>query len=72
MTLVVSRLDTMEDVFERRWPMKFSDPLRDVRLLLRLSALSFPAPGRYQFTLLADGEWVAQMAVQVVAEQEKT
>jgi hypothetical protein len=68
LSLVVSRLDTLEEIAARQWSMQFTDPLREVRLVLRLSALSFPAPGRYQFSLLADGEWVAHTVIQVVRE----
>jgi hypothetical protein len=70
MSLVVSRLDKLEDISENRWSMKFTDPLRDVRLVLRLPGLSFPAPVRYQFALLAEGELVAQCVLQVIAEEE--
>jgi hypothetical protein len=70
MSLVVSRLDTLEDLEERRWAMRFTDPLRIVRLVLRPPALSFPAPVRYQFSLLAEGESVAQCVLQVIAEEE--
>ena len=31
--------------------------------------LSFPAPARYQLTLLAEGEWVAQTVVQLLATE---
>ena len=65
MSLVVSRLDTLEDVHEARWQMKFRDRLRPIRLVLRLSRLSFPAPVRYQFSLMADGEEVAQTVLEV-------
>jgi hypothetical protein len=70
MSLVMSRLDTLEDVFEKRWAMRFVDPLREVRLVLRLPVLCFPAPVRYQFALLAEGELVAQCVLQVLAEED--
>src|SRR5438132_634080 len=69
MSLIVSRLDTLEDVVESHWPMEFRDPLRDIRLVVRLPSLSFPAPVRYQFSLLADGEGVAQCVLQVISEE---
>jgi len=67
MSLVVSRLDTLEEIAERDWRMRFTDPLRIVRLILRFSELSFPMAGGYQFSLSADGEWVAQTVLQVFA-----
>jgi len=65
MSLVVSRLDTFEDIHEAGWQMKFRDRLRPIRLVLRLSHLSFPEPVPYQFSLLADGEEVAQSVLEV-------
>jgi hypothetical protein len=65
MSLVVSRLDMLEEVDQRRWQMRFTSPLRIVRLMLRPPALSFPAPGQYQYTSFADGEWVAQTILEV-------
>jgi hypothetical protein len=69
MSLVVSRLDTLEDVFEGRWRMTFTDPLRVVRMILRSSNVSFPVPGLYQWSLFADGEWVAQSVLEVLSEE---
>jgi hypothetical protein len=65
MALVVSRLDTLEEMYDRPWPMRFPDPLRGVRWILRPPALIFPAPGPYQISLFADGEWLAQTVLQV-------
>jgi len=65
MTLVLHRLDTLEIIRERRWSMTFADPLRAIRLILRYTDLSFPVSGGYQFTLLADSEWVAQAVLRV-------
>jgi hypothetical protein len=65
MGLVVSRLDTLAEVAERHWRMRFTDPLRVVRLILRFAELSFPVAGAYQFSLSADGEWIAQTILQV-------
>ena len=69
MSLGVAPLDTLENVHESRWSMRFRDPLRDVRLIVRLPPLEFPAPGRYQFSLTADGAWVAQTLLQVDEEE---
>jgi hypothetical protein len=67
MSLVVARLDTLEDIYRSRWPMQFSDPLRVIRLILRMSEVSFPVAGEYQFSLSADGEWVAQTLLHVTS-----
>jgi hypothetical protein len=67
MSLVVSRLDTFEDIYEARWQMKFPDPLRLFRMILRLSHLSFPAPVRYQLSLLADKDEVTHTILEVIS-----
>jgi hypothetical protein len=69
-SLVVSRLDTLEDVYAHDWPVEFTDPLRRVRLVMRPTGLSFPEPVRYQVSLLADGEYLAQCVLRVVSEEE--
>jgi hypothetical protein len=69
MTLAVDELDTRESVYQASWPMTFRDPLRDIRLILRLPALSFPEPGRYEFSLTADGELVAHTVLQLDEEE---
>jgi hypothetical protein len=65
MALVISRLDTLELIRRHQWPMRFTDSLRVIRLILRFADLSFPVAGGYQFSLSADGEWVAQTILQV-------
>jgi hypothetical protein len=65
MSLVVSRLDTLEDVAERRWRMRFIDPLRIIRVIVRMRNVFFPVPGGYQLGLAADGQWVAQTVMHV-------
>jgi hypothetical protein len=69
MRLNVARLDTLEDVYETSWPMRFRDPLRDIRLILRLPPIEFPVPERYQFCLTADGTLVAQTVLQLDEEE---
>jgi hypothetical protein len=67
MSLVVFPLDTMENLDERHWQMRFPDPLRVIRLILRFSEFVFPAAGWYQFSLSADGDWLAQTVLEVSA-----
>jgi hypothetical protein len=59
MSFAITQMDNLEAIFARRWRMRFPDPLSIARLHLR-PRVSFPASGRYQFSLLADGELVAQ------------
>ncbi len=65
MSLVVSRLDTLDEVAQRRWRMRFADPLRIIRVIVRMRNVSFPVPGQYQLALFADEEWLAQTVLQV-------
>jgi hypothetical protein len=68
--LVIARLDTGEEIYNRRYVVRFPDKLSDARLHVRMQRYSFPAPGYYQFTLLADGEWLAQRRVLFHLEEE--
>ena len=63
--LVVTHLDTDEVINTYRASVHFPDRLFEVRVLFRLSECSFPAPGRYQFSLLIDGEWIAHRQLEV-------
>jgi hypothetical protein len=65
LVLRVVRLDTLEDVYYRSWSMAFRDPLDQVRLVLRVSACSLPVAGRYQVTLEADEDLIAQCVLTV-------
>jgi hypothetical protein len=65
--LVVSRLMTLEDIYIQPRSVVFTDRLLEVRVPFRLNRCSFPLPGRYQFSLLADGELIAQRVLQVSA-----
>jgi hypothetical protein len=63
--LSVLRLDSNEEVYAYDSQVHFPDPLAEVRFHLRLHHCVFPAAGTYQFTLLVDGEWVAQRRIRV-------
>lgn len=71
MTLIVSRSDTPEDFYERSWSVNFLDPLRDIRLIVRLHDPTFPVPGRHQFSLLADGESIAQSVLLAITQERE-
>ena len=60
MSLEVARLDTGEVVFRQDDEWTFGDKLEQLRYVLHLQGLILPEPGAYQFTLLADDQWVAQ------------
>src|SRR5438128_1479593 len=60
MSVVISRLDTLEEIDERHWSMRSSDPLRNFRFAVRFGSIVFPVPGPYEVCLFANREWVAQ------------
>jgi hypothetical protein len=66
--LVITRLETDEAIYTYRNRLRFPDRLTEVRVLMRVNECSFPAPGRYQFTLLIDGDWLAQCHLQVAGK----
>jgi hypothetical protein len=70
--LSVLRLETNEEVYAYDGPFHFPGPLAEVNFHLRLHHCEFPAAGAYQFSLLVDGEWVAQRRLRVVATGSAT
>ncbi len=69
---VANRLDTAEEVASYRGSLRFPDQLTEVSFHLRLRQFIIPAPGQYQFTLLIDGEWVAQRRFRVYEREDQT
>jgi hypothetical protein len=63
--LVVSSLDNGEQIHSYRSELHFPDKLAEVVFHARLRQCSFPRAGEYQFTLFADGEWLAQRRLRV-------
>jgi hypothetical protein len=72
MELSLVRLDTDAKVLTWRQPMHFPDKLAVVYYHARLHRCTFPAAGMYLFTLLADGEWVAQRRLHVYTTRDET
>ena len=67
----VTRLDTDEETYTLQRPLRFIERLTEVRLLYRLRDITFPAPGWYQLTLYADGEWLAQRRLHVLEQEQQ-
>jgi hypothetical protein len=65
MELVLTRLDTGEELYAYRVPVHFHHKLAEVRCPIRVRKCLFPAAGHYLFTLLVDREWVAQRHFEV-------
>jgi len=70
--LVVTRLDTGEEVHNHRGRITFPDMLQEVTYHIRLARCPFPVEGTYQFALLVDGEWVAHRRLRVYQRQERS
>ena len=56
MDVAIRHLGELEEIFRRSRAFWFADPLREVRLTLRVPGCSFPVAGAYEVSLLADGE----------------
>jgi hypothetical protein len=70
MELKLGRLDTGAEVTIHRSRLTFPDKLVEVLYRPRLAKLVFPVPTTYQFTLLADGQWVAHRRLRIVDAEE--
>jgi hypothetical protein len=69
-SVVVENLENLEEVFAQQNPIRFSDSLQEVRILFRLSRLSFPVAGRYQITLFVDSDPVAHRVIAVLTTED--
>lgn len=63
--LIVSRCDTLEEVYTRSLKTTFKNPLKQLRLCWQIHSCSFPVAGAYQFGLQADGELITQSILKV-------
>ena len=63
--LVVTRLQTDQELYRVHRRVAFPDRFTEVGALFRLRNCVFPAAGAYFFTLLVDGEWMAQRRILV-------
>lgn len=69
--LVVTSLDLLEDIYAHDIGVTFSDPLQEIRVLFRpSSSLSFPEAGRYEISLLVDGQSIAHRVFEVFTAEE--
>jgi len=68
--LVISRMDTGEEIALYSNPANFPEKLTVVNYHLRLNHLSFPEATVYEFVLFADGQWLAQRRLEVEKTEE--
>ena len=59
--VVIQRLgeDEIDEVYQAVLPCRFTNPMDEVRLTIRIRDCVFPSAGAYSVTLLADGEFLA-------------
>jgi hypothetical protein len=67
--LVMTRLQTDQELFSVHRLLGFRDRLREIAVLFRLKNCVFPAAGVYLFTILVDGEWMAQPRLHVLKKE---
>ncbi len=67
--VVGTRIDTDEVIYAYRNRFRFLSRLTEVNLRVRVTSCRFPAPGRYLFSFLVDGEWVAHRAIDVLLKE---
>ncbi len=67
--LIVTRLETLEEIYSRSWLTTLNEPLAKVHLRVRIHSCSFPFPGRYELALDVKGERVAQCVLIVLSKE---
>ena len=65
LNLVISRLDTYDEILQRSVLVRFAGPLQEVRCLFRIQGCSFPVSGEYEFALFADLEPIALRTIRI-------
>jgi hypothetical protein len=64
--LVVSRCDSLDEIYRRSLQVKISNPRSQLQLWWRVRSCVFPVAGAYEFSLTADGEAITQNVLQVL------
>jgi hypothetical protein len=59
MDVVITELATDTEIHRRKSAVHFQSRTAKMRLIYKIKRCSFPAQGKYQVSLLIDGEWVA-------------
>ena len=63
--LAIEHLEEGGEIYRQSQTLRFTDPLQEVRFILRITQCSFPAAGVYEINLSADGESLAAHRFQV-------
>lgn len=70
LSVVIQRLDDLEEVYVRSIVVRFTSPLQEARCMLQCSDCSLPVFGGYQVTLLADDEPLARRKLYIISAEE--
>jgi len=68
----ISRLDTLDEIYRRSVSFRFTNPLQEIRCIVRIRGCSFPVSGPYQIMLLADNEMVAHRKILITERENPT
>jgi len=63
--VTIEHLEDYGEVYRQSRRLRFTDPLQEVRFILRITQCSFPTAGAYEINLSADGESLAAHRFQV-------
>ncbi|MCI0642831.1 MAG: hypothetical protein L0Y72_01820 [Gemmataceae bacterium] len=66
LNLVVSRCDTLDEIYVRSLQVNVKNPRSQLRLWWRVRSCVFPVPGDYEFNLKTDGESITQNVLHVL------
>jgi hypothetical protein len=66
----LERLDALTTVKTYQTTVRFTDRLQEIPVSVRLTKLSFPAAGWYQFTMFLNGEPAARRLLHVYGAEE--
>lgn len=69
--VILQRLDTLEEILRRAVTIRFTDPLHQGRLRLRVRDFSVPVAGYYAASIKIDGELIAQRRF-LISQKEET
>ncbi len=70
--LTMTRAETSQILYRVQTPLLFRDRLAETTVVFRLTNCVCPASGEYLFTLLVDGEWVAQRRIRLITKEGDT
>ncbi len=65
----VQRLDALDDILEYSARLRFNDPLRGLRCVVRIHGLTFPTQGYYVVRVFVGGDLVGERRLHVYVKE---